>query len=136
MTMMPPTMYPHPSLVAMTMGGMPGMGHSVAMPTSGMVPMNAMMGQFSPATYSPPHPPLITSTPTSQEKPHRQNDVIPEEKPRPQGAGTSRPDSEGPSDLTAQLRAGALGPMEPQFDKLMEDVREAEQSALLRIDAI
>jgi hypothetical protein len=132
MTMMPPAMYPHPALVAMTMGGMPGMGQSVAMPTSGMVPMNAMMGQFSPVTYSPPHPLPITSTPTSQEKPHRQNDVIPEEKPRPQGDGTSRPDSEGPSDVTAQLRAGALGPMEPEFDKLMEDVKEVEQSALLR----
>ena len=139
MTMMP---YPHPALVAMTRGGMPGIGQPVAMPTAGMVPV--IGGGFSPLNPRPP----LTSTPNDvipeekprppnyvipEEKPRPPNDVIPEGKPRPQGDGNSQPESEGgSSDVTAHLRAGGLGPMEPQFDKLMEDVREVEQSNLLK----
>ena len=127
MAMIPPTMYPHPALVAMTMGGMPGMGQPVAMPTSGMVPMGAMMGQFSPSHSAP-----LTSTPTSQQKPHPPNEVISEGKPHPPDGGGGQQETDGGCDVTAQLRSGALGSLEPQFDRLMEDVREVEQSAILK----
>ena len=115
------------------------MGQSVAMPT---IPAPQTMGQsISPVTYSPPRP--LTSTPTSHNKPHPHNnaperprpqsDVIVQEKPQESDA---RPPSDDvanqTNDVTTQLRAGALGQLEAQFDRLMEDVRDTEQATLLR----
>ena len=136
LTMMPPAMYPHPALVAMPMAGMPGM------PTTGVVPVGPVMGHLSPGTYSPPHPPSsspLTSTPKpltndviDQEQPHPKSNITAEEKSRPQSGVVEETVGGAAKDVTAQLRAGALGQLESQFDQLMEDMRETEQSALLK----
>ena len=111
--------------VAMPMAGIPSVGPSVAIPTTEVVHASdsglpTTMGH-KPATPptctpppssthtlppSPPDPAPMTSTPTAPEKP--------------------RPPS------TSDLRAGALGQLEPQFDRLMENVRETDRTGLLR----
>ena len=162
MAMLSPSIYPqhmhtHPRMVAMPTAGMPisdampmagmqSVGPSVAMSTTGMVPigtipLNMMAQPHLPTapSYSPPHssPSLHSSSPPHSSPSLHTPGTLPSSPPVPTPM-TSTPTShahEMPrphNNSTSELRAGALGDLEPQFDRLMEDMRETDTAELLK----
>lgn len=120
MAMLPTSsLYPHPHQGVVAMPLHPVMGPSVAMPPAG--PVNMLGHPHVPPQVSnhsphlvgtpPPGAPLLTSTPTS----HTQGMPCPAKQ-----------------QSSSDIRSGALGELESQFDRLMQDVRETDPADLLK----
>ena len=112
MAMLPTSsLYPQPPPGVVAMPLHPGMAGMVAMAS----PVNMLGQSHVPPQVSTPSPHLVETTPPGP-PPLTSTPV-----PRPAKQQSS-----------SDVRAGALGEMEPQFDRLMQDVRETDPAELLK----